>query len=524
MKLNNKPTDYGKWLYPLSLVVIFLISFNYIFNSKIDLNGDNCSYYMLATSIAQGHGFADITNDAYTPSNVFPPGYPLLMSIVRLFTGSFLAQKIMNGLFLLASSLLMFHFFKKQQIRQSVAVVAAALMLVNFQVLHFATMMMSEMSFLLFSVLSLYALYRSEEKGAPFWKNPFFYLTIFFAAYGYHIRTQGIAMVAAIAGFFLFTRKWKEMLGFIAGFALCLLPWMLRNKILGLGQSRYLDMIAMSNSWRPEEGTLGISEIISRFFDTLQMLVTKAIPNSMVPYLNVNYNAPTTLLEWLVGIIILLLFTYGAQQLNRYKYVFWFYILGTLCVISLFSAPSGNRYLTSALPFIETAVFIGLYTLLSVATRRLNIGKQFSPYILAVICLFACMPKLNALHKINSAQFPPNYANFFRIGEEVHKRLPKQTVVCSRKPELFYMFSKGAVCGYQWTEDDRTLIKGLLDSKADYVVLEQLGFSSTVRYLYPAINKHPELFRVVIHLKNPDTYLLQFDREKAAKMLSQDAG
>ena len=113
MKLNNKPTDYGKWLYPLSLVVIFLISFNYIFNSKIDLNGDNCSYYMLATSIAQGHGFADITNDAYTPSNVFPPGYPLLMSIVRLFTGSFLAQKIMNGLFLLASSLLMFHFFKK---------------------------------------------------------------------------------------------------------------------------------------------------------------------------------------------------------------------------------------------------------------------------------------------------------------------------------------------------------------------------------------------------------------------------
>ena len=471
MKLNNKPTDYGKWLYPLSLVVIFLISFNYIFNSKIDLNGDNCSYYMLATSIAQGHGFADITNDAYTPSNVFPPGYPLLMSIVRLFTGSFLAQKIMNGLFLLASSLLMFHFFKKQQIRQSVAVVAAALMLVNFQVLHFATMMMSEMSFLLFSVLSLYALYRSEEKGAPFWKNPFFYLTIFFAAYGYHIRTQGIAMVAAIAGFFLFTRKWKEMLGFIAGFALCLLPWMLRNKILGLGQSRYLDMIAMSNSWRPEEGTLGISEIISRFFDTLQMLVTKAIPNSMVPYLNVNYNAPTTLLEWLVGIIILL-----------------------------------------------------LYTLLSVATRRLNIGKQFSPYILAVICLFACMPKLNALHKINNAQFPPNYANFFRIGEEVHKRLPKQTVVCSRKPELFYMFSKGAVCGYQWTEDDRTLIKGLLDSKADYVVLEQLGFSSTVRYLYPAINKHPELFRVVIHLKNPDTYLLQFDREKAAKMLSQDAG
>jgi hypothetical protein len=58
-------------------------------------------------------------------------------------------------------------------------------------------------------------------------------------------------------------------------------------------------------------------------------------------------------------------------------------------------------------------------------------------------------------------------------------------------------------------------LKGLIDANVDYVVLEQLGYSSTARYLYPAIQKHPECFTPVMHLENPDTYLLQFDRDKA---------
>ena len=111
--------------------------------------------------------------------------------------------------------------------------------------------------------------------------------------------------------------------------------------------------------------------------------------------------------------------------------------------------------------------------------------------------------------------YPPNYQHFFKIAEEVHKQLPPETVVCSRKPELFYMFSRTPSVMYAWSNDDKTLIEDLIRSHTDYVVLEQLGFSSTYRYLYPAIQKHPELFPVVMHLKNPDTYLLKFEREKA---------
>lgn len=514
----NSSSAKSNGLYIAGLVIVFIVSFSYIFDSKMDLNGDNCAYYMLATSIVQGHGYADITTAAYTPSNTFPPGYPLLMTVVRIFTEGFIPQKILNGLFLLGSAILLFFLIRKNKLSDQIAFVAASAVLLNYQVLHFATMMMSEMSFLFTSVLACWFIYKMDDKKA-FWKDPYFYLIIVTAAFNYHIRTQGIALTAAILGYFLFTRQWKQMLGFAGGFVICLLPWMLRNKMAGLGQSRYMDVLSMSNHWRPEEGTLGLGEIISRFFDTFRMLLTQAVPDSILPYITSDYGS-TPWYGWLIALVIWTIIGIGIWQFGKYKYLFLFYILATFGVISIFSSPSGNRYITPLVPFLEVTLLIGLYTILSAGVRKFKIGKQFSPWILVLLFLFCSYPKLQTLRAINKMPYPANYQNFFKIAEEVRKQVPPTTVICCRKPELFYMYSKTAVTMYAWTDNATELIKGLVDSNTDYVILEQLGFSSTGRYLYPAIQKNPDLFPIVMHLKNPDTFLLKFDREKAIKKLN----
>ena len=64
-------------------------------------------------------------------------------------------------------------------------------------------MMMSEMSFMFFTVLSLWLLSKMEEEK-PFWKDPYFYSVIVTVAYAYHIRTQGMALAAAVIGYFFF--------------------------------------------------------------------------------------------------------------------------------------------------------------------------------------------------------------------------------------------------------------------------------------------------------------------------------
>ncbi len=208
-------------------------------------------------------------------------------------------------------------------------------------------------------------------------------------------------------------------------------------------------------------------------------------------------------------------------RLGKYKYLFMFYTLATFGVISIFSTPSGNRYTTPLLPFLETSLLIGLYTVLTKGTQKIKLAKAFSPWLLISLFIFFSLPKLQELRKINKMPYPTNYQNFFQIAEEVRKQVPSQTVVCSRKPELFYMHSKTAVTMYAWTENTEELIIGLINSGTDYVVLEQLGYSSTGRYLYPAIQKNPELFPIVMHLKNPDTYLLKFDKENAKQKFKQ---
>ncbi len=50
----------------------------------------------------------------------------------------------------------------------------------------------------------------------------------------------------------------------------------------------------------------------------------------------------------------------------------------------------------------------------------------------------------------------------------------------------------------------------MTDKDVDYVILEKLGYSSTNRCLFPAIKRYPEKFKIVKHLKDPDTYLIKF--------------
>ncbi|GHT36327.1 hypothetical protein AGMMS49574_27880 [Bacteroidia bacterium] len=515
MKKDTTKRITGPLLYVVGLVILFIIAYSYIFDSKLDTNGDNCVYYMLASSLSSGHGYSDVLSGTYRASNSFPPGYPILMSIIRVFTDSLFLQKVLNGIFLLASVLLLFFFVRKNQLPTSLAFVASAVALLNYQTLRFSTMMMSEMSFLFFSVLTLWFLYKMN-KEKPFWKDGYFYLSILSTSYCFHIRTQGITLVVAAIGYFLFARRWKESIAFTGGFAVTLLPWMLRNKLLNMGGSRYFDLIFEANHWSPDEGLLGLEGIISRFFDTLGMLASKALPNSIIPYLSADYITPnSTFGQWVTGIILLALIVYGMCQFGKYKYFLILYAAATFGIISLLSTPSGNRYLTSILPILEVCLVVGIYAVMLLVVRKLSLAKGFSPWILSVL-LFFSFPKLQELHAINKAPFSIPYQSFFKLAGEVHKNLPPNTVVCSRKPELFYMFSHTPVTGYAWTEDDKALIRGLIESKTDYVVLEDnLGFSQTPRFLFPAIQKNPDFFEMVMNIPNTNTYLLKFNREKA---------
>ena len=496
-------------LWMAALTAIFVISFSYIFDSKLNLNGDNCYYFANATSLANGDGYADMFGK---PTTNFPPGYPLLMTPLRMLTDSIVAQKILNGLFLLVGVLLLFSTIVRAGFKRPLAFLACAAVLITPHLLEFTTMMMSEASCFccIALIFWLFQGIMAKEKDSPVWRMPQFYLLLALIAFSYYIRTQAIAVVAGFLLGFLAMRRFGMSAAVVAAFAAGYAPWMLRNSLLGLNQSRYVSQIDFTN-----------------IFSTAKMLIVQAVPESVIPFLPVDYGQAPGAMLWLYAIAMLALILYGFWNMGKLRWPLFFYFCGTIGIISLFNVPSEYRYLTSATPFLTMALFIGLWRLGETVAQR-SLKVSFSPWILVLLFLppFAQESKGNKhtmgdLHKIAVQKFPPQFNNFFALGKALSLK-NRNAIVCSRKPELLYATTGLRGVHYLETEDDAKMIQGMLDKKVDFVLVEQLGFGSTYRYLIPCVQRHNDIFKVAMHLPNPDSFLMMFDKKAAAEWLKDN--
>ena len=510
-------------VFPLLIAAAWFGIAKYTFNEKPDLNGDNFSYYIYASSLASGEGYCDLSAPGAPATNGFPPGYPMIMTPLRMMTDSIVAQKWMNEIFVLLSLLLLYFGLMRTGLMMPIAFTAAVSGAFLPRLFHFSTMMMSEASFLFTSMVVLYAMIRMSEKEETWWselKSPWLYLMVAAVVLNYHIRTQGLAMIAGVMLALLVRQRWAASGVTLVGFALGYLPWKLRNAALGLNGNRYLDAMMQANPWRPELGTITLPEMIHRFFDTLQMLLFQAIPNTVFPFANTNPDAPEYSFGiYLTGALLIAVMLYGCWNMGKWRWVMMLYIAATLGLISLFSTPSGSRYITTILPLLAAAEMVGLWSIVTLIKKRPAWLDTVTAFALLLI-LFTCKPGMLEEHKIAQQRFPKQYKQFFAIGEQVKKKTPEGTVVCSRKPQMFYLYSDRPGVVYKFTQDKQELIADLVKKQVDYVILDALGYSSTGYYLFPAVQQYPQLFSPVMHYEDTHTYLLRFRRDEAEKMFA----
>lgn len=507
---------------PLVIFGSWLGIARYTFNEKPDLNGDNFCYYIYASSLASGQGYCDLSAPGSPATNAFPPGYPLLMTPLRMITDSFVAQKWMNEIFVLLSLLLLYFGLMRAGLPMAISFSAALSGAFLPRLFHFSTMMMSEASFLLTSVVVLYCLIRMTEHEENRWselRHPWLYLMVLAVVLNYHIRTQGLAMIAGVLLALLIRQRWAATGVTAVGFVLGALPWKLRNAALGLNGNRYIDAMMQANPWRPEEGTLTVTEMIHRFFDTLQMLLFQAIPNTVFPFANTNPDQPTyTFGIYLTGALLIGVMIYGCWNMGKWRWTMLAYIAATLGLISLFSTPSGSRYITTILPLLSAALFVGLWQIVMLVKKtKLPIPAWVETVVaLALLMMLPlCKPGMQDENKQAQMRYPRQYKQFFAIGEQVKKKTPAGTIVCSRKPQMFYLYSDRPGMVYKFTQNAEELLTDLVNKQVDYVILDALGYSSTAYYLFPAIQKYPQLFAPVMHYEDTHTYLLRFNREQA---------
>lgn len=507
-KPDNKKSGSGNILFPFILGLIFLIVYAFIFDSKVDLNGDNANYFTLGKALATGQGYVNIASINQNPENHFPPGYPVLISFVmRIFGESILAIKVFNGIYILAALILLYFITEIITGNRILAMVSSILLALNYHLLLYSTMMMSEAPYILASILALWLVIRIDEKGNIF-KQPALYISLLCIVLSYYIRSTGLALFGGIFLWFAFRKNWKAVIFYTAGFILAALPWYFRSR--KLGGNAYIQPLVMINPYRPDLGNADFHDYVVRLFSNISRYITREIPSSTLPFIRVNYPEKISGSEWIIGIIITALIIFGLVRLKKFRVLIVAYLLATFGILFLWPEVwTGVRFVLPVAPLLLVCLLYGLYELYLLTISKLHFKSVLGPLIFLVIALFLIKP-IQQLNKKATNPYPSNWKNYFETAKWIKRQHIDNAVVSCRKPNLFYLYSDSYTCSFPYTENDQAIIKYMTDSKVTHVVLDNLGYRQTYVYLLPAIRKNPQHFATLQHLTNPDTYLLRF--------------
>jgi len=503
-------------LYILLLIVAYFTIYSTIFDEKVSLVGDNASYYILGNAIANGDGYTNIQHAEKEAHYHYPPGYPVLIATAAtVFSNDIITIKKLNGFFLFGAVLLLFFIVKRLTQNDHIAFAVSFITLLNYHILGYSTIMMSEIPFLFFSLLCLW-LFLKIDFSKPVFKNGRFFLLLLCLSFSFYIRSVALALFVSLLLFLIFNKQWRYLYCLVGGFILLYLPWILRNQ--NAKENSYISQLFLKNPYQPAQGSIDFSGMFERILVNMERYITKEIPSSMVYVQDIVYtdtSAPIT--EWLLGVLILAGIGFGIYKLPKFKTFIFLYVLSFFAVLMVWpSVWYGTRFLVPLIPLLLFLFIFGMISFLNWLQKKI-IPKQLKHFAtittIVLLTFWAFMYGSDSVSKLKThakSDYSYNYKNYFALAEWIHENASDDAVTSVRKEGLFYLFSKKNVTNYQKTLDKEAQIAYLKSKNVDYVVVEQLGFSSTSNYLVPVIDRYPNKFKIIKELKNPNTYLLQF--------------
>ena len=467
-----------------------------LFDANLSLTGDNAQFINLGRSLADGHGLSETIEGPPIPHTKYPFGFPLLLAITDIiFPSNLIALKSLIVL-LYAISIPLTYLLIRRFAPPPIALGVSALCLVSSLLLDYSHQVMSEIPFLLFSLITLLLLHRAQKSSTL----STLALAIIAMIAAYHIRSAGIILIGTGILFFALHKKWKET-GLIAvGSLLLALPWQIRNA--SLGGTPYIKQLLSINPYRPEEGALTFTTLIERILANLELYGIQIIPHIFLPsFIDANYFVGLVFSGLILYALIMGLVRRNmlAVYLTCYLglYILWPYVW------------SDTRFLIPAIPIFFYAILTSMDELLQLLARALKkkarrTGTVFFFLFLLGSNIFAT----NELAK-SIGQLSPNWGNYFAAAEWIRDNTESDVKIACRKPYLMNAIANRKATGYAWKAPDQ-VIADFEQKGIGIVVIDQIGFRSTPEFLAPAVQAHENRFKILHIVRDPNTYVLKF--------------
>ena len=467
-----------------------------LFDANLSLTGDNAQYINLGRSLAEGHGLSETIEGEPIPHTKYPFGFPLLLAIIDIiFPGNLIALKSLIVL-LYAISIPLTYLLIRCFAASPMALGVSALCLASPLLLDYSHQVMSEIPFLLFSLIALLLLHRAQKSNAL--STLAFAIIAIIAAY--YIRSAGIILIGTGIIFFALHKKWKEAGLIAAGSFLLVLPWQIRNA--SLGGTPYIKQLLSINPYRPEEGALTFTTLIERIIVNLDLYGLQIIPYIFLPsFIDTNY---------FVGLFFSSLILYALITGLIKRHLLIVYLTCYLILYILWPDMwSDTRFLIPAIPILFYTILTSMNELLQLLARALKKTASRTGTVLFFLFLLGS----NIFETNNLAEYigwlPPQWNNYFTAAEWIKDNTDPQVKIACRKPYLMNAIANRKATGYAWKTPDQ-VIADFEKHSIEIVVVDQLGFRSTPEFLVPAIQAYENRFKLIHIVRDPDTYILKF--------------
>ncbi len=515
-QLKEKKLSILSYLFLLG--AFFTVFYLTSYDPKLSPIGDNAHYIILGNALADGSGYVDAHEPSSEAHRHYPPGYPIFLAALNMVGFDELDHyKIANGLLLLGSICLCFLLFTKITKSRNKAILISILIAINLRMLVYGSLVMSELLYVFCSLVALW-LFRNLELHQN--KNSLLRILILsvISALCLYIRSIGISLLAGFLALMLLRKQFKQAAIYIVGVILLYTPWWVRNQ--QSSSNSYTSQLLLKNPYQPELGNVGFTDLIERISINFERYILTELPAALMYTRDVIYaDLEYSFADYLIGIGLAVILIVGANRVYKLFPVVVFYAMAYFSILLVWpSVWYGTRFIMPLIPVLLLFLGLGIFQSIQFLTGILISSKTFKTsaagalVLICWICVYG-YGSITYFNKSNDRLIPTNYLNFYKIAEWTKTNLKAYDLIYTNKERIFHLHSDKKVLKINKINDHELHLQYLIDHQVDFVVLEKLGFSGTIRYLKPLIDRHPEKFLETYKLENPDTYLFEFRPE-----------
>lgn len=503
-------------------------------HGPLDLRYDAGTYYVLGTSLADGHGYRLLNEPGRIEAIQYPPLLPMIVAAHQRLVGSRdpavagrALRRTWAALFVVYA--LAVHTLARRWLRPGWALVASLLVVLHLEPLWLSDALLTELPFACALVLFLLAAESGERRG----------LTALCGGAAYLLRASGIALLAAWVVDALVARRRREAAlrallaalpvlawhGYVAGVRaqpeFAAPAYAYQRATYNFYNVGYGANLAYRDAFAPERGFTGGRDLVRRIAGNASALPERLgesigvrAEGPLAPVFRLRDEAPPPSYSLALGrsacVLLGIVAAGGVGMLFvdgiRLAPLAW---LASLALVTLTPWPSQfGRYLMPLAPITA----IGLALVLENASRGASrvaqtaagatVGVLLAAELVVLATVFTLRHQPAAVGPGATPQRLFFYSQRWRRHDEALAWLARQAapdaVVATSTPQRLYLASGLRSILPPFEVDPERAEKELREVPVDWVVIDDLEFLDVSRrYAEPAVAAHPEHWQLV---------------------------